>query len=547
MNQIVWADNPLDYALAAMSRRKLGEICDGQACYPILSTRSGAAQFHQALQPYGLGMVAFSSLVAGADPIQRSRQLGARLSWSGSKPVCLARDAGAPALLSGLLRSLSEDTPIVFGEKSESDQARPPMTTPDIDTDRVIVTNRTSAVALPAALYADATNRSLIALDTLDDMEKRLGQLRRASVMVADERATFTKQMLERLLAWSQDDACGPADFGILSGRSPQQVTAIVARLMIHRDFRSHGHRLDEPQSLDPIPASKMTPMEYYVIGAHGNEMHLDHLDDEVLCGASASELDHAPTALDFDCWKNCPYDNRVQGKEVPAHAVLLLSCDAFTLADGLAPPQFNLLLSFLDGMAATVLAPFKHVQFNEGLILLANALLKGGFSVGGIAKRLNDRARAGSLPDYAYLVLGDPELTMTSHAPVSDVEITAEPGGLTVEVPSTGATAIEIAIPHHLLSAQDGARRRAGWPKAPPCPGATQRGPEKSGRFLYADAPDRAPMSSPSPCSRCPLALIRFEIDSDLNRRTRDEAYQVHRRADHRDIERARDRHCCR
>ncbi|WP_162901651.1 DUF1631 domain-containing protein [Breoghania sp. L-A4] len=440
MNRIIWADTLSDYALAASAHRRLGAFCDAAACYPLLSSASGAARLQAALRPYGSALTAFSEIVRGADPADRGRFLAAQLEWSDATPISLAPDAPPSALLDALMRSLETGRPIVF-DAAATGAKRPPAPSPSIDGARLMIVNRNSALSLPAALYADATGRRLITLETLEDLEPQLSGQRPASVMLASDRHDFTKSRLQALLAWSQG-ADGPADFGILSGRSAKQASGIVARLLMHRDFHAGGQSLMRPPDLEPIPAAAMTPMEYYVIGAHGNEMHLDHMDDEVLCGANA-----APDPSGFDCTRNCPYDNRFAAREIPAHALLLLSCDAFTLADGLAPPGVNLLMSLLDGMAASVLAPFKHVQFNEGLILLAGALLKGGFSLGGIARRLNERARNGTLPDPAYLVLGDPELTMAAQDPIVAARVAPEPGGLVLELRSNGAPALETTI----------------------------------------------------------------------------------------------------
>ena len=89
------------------------------------------------------------------------------------------------------------------------------------------------------------------------------------------------------------------------------------------------------------------------------------------------------------------------------------MSRDAFSPSEGLAPGDFRLLFRLLDGQPSAVLAPFKHVQANDALPLMIEAMARNGCTLGEIAYRVNARANVGTLPDYGFLVLGDPEITV--------------------------------------------------------------------------------------------------------------------------------------
>ncbi|HEY2295468.1 MAG TPA: hypothetical protein VGM86_32595, partial [Thermoanaerobaculia bacterium] len=212
------------------------------------------------------------------------------------------------------------------------------------------------------------------------------------------------------------------------------------------------GQRLAAPPDLRPIPVAQMQPMEYYILGAHGNEMHLRHRGEEVLCGAFAGRAT-GPGA--FDCEPGCRHQGRVRSSEIPAQTVFMLSCDAFTLAGGLVPAEYNVMLNLLNGWTTSVLAPSKHVQGNQGVILLVEALVQSGFTLGEVAQRLNAISRFGETADPAYLVLGDPDLVVHPRqepAPTASWKLSAE--GLEIAGSAAGSRVLEVTIPHHALKA---------------------------------------------------------------------------------------------
>lgn len=442
---VVLTETGLDYALAAAVRRKLATALSVPACYPLLAPDGLAPEQDSFLRRHGVSARRLSELVEGTDPAARSRTLARSLAWTGA-PIGVRSDAPVSAVLRALLQSGADDRAVLLDDSAPGPEPSPRLLAAG-DPQRLVVARAGSAAALPAAVYAEATGKRFVAVDSLGEAEARLARLRPASVILADDLDRFPKERLARLLAWSAQGPLAPVLLGIMAGQSAAQTSAVVCRLMVHRDFRQRGGRLFEPSLPEPVAVQDMQPMEFYVVTAHGNEMHLRHNQDEVLCGAFANRPREAKS---FDCEPRCPHSKRVRASAVPAHAVFLLSCDAFTLGDGLVPPEFNVLLNFLNGWAGTVLAPFKHVQGNVGLRILTNALIHSGHSIGEIAQRLNGVARFDDVPDYSYLVLGDPDLVakadaQPSRAPVADLRSS---DALDVACDAKGAYAVEVTIP---------------------------------------------------------------------------------------------------
>jgi len=116
---------------------------------------------------------------------------------------------------------------------------------------------------------------------------------------------------------------------------------------------------------------------------------------------------------LAFDCAISCQFKPRYLAEQVSKSTVFLISCDGFTPSEGFAPSAFSVLFALLDGPACNVLAPYKHVQVNDALLKMIRAMARANFALGDIAFLANARSNHGALPDYGYLLLGDPELTV--------------------------------------------------------------------------------------------------------------------------------------
>jgi hypothetical protein len=285
------------------------------------------------------------------------------------------------------------------------------------DAGRLLLVHPGSAHSLPAILYALATGRLVTLRDDLNGFEADLAGA--TSAILAGRAEAFSKAFLKRLLDWTHRNQLAPRQLGILTGRDNVQICDLVAKSLLAR--------------IAPAETGGAAAVNNYtLIGAHGNEIHLDYRD-QVLCGRVPG--DGGETDARFDCGIDCPHANRLEASRISARNVLLISCDGFTPSGGLAPNDFSLLFRLLDGPAVSILAPYKHIQANESLVVMVESLACSGYSLGEIANAVNVRGNRDTLADPAFLVLGDPETSVVLVPERHPAEIIETARGLFVRV----------------------------------------------------------------------------------------------------------------
>lgn len=309
------------------------------------------------------------------------------------------------------------------------------------DPTRVLIAIAGRTDTLAAIYYGLQTRRSIRLMADFDAVEAALAGV--TSAILAGPPEVFGKRLLKRLLDWAQQSPAAPRQIGIITGRDPVQMFDLVAKLVLA------GLPRGTPEQALIAPAGQGDAFEF--IGAHGNELHLSYRDG-VLCGRSAALA--ATPAAGFDCGAGCQFKPRYRADQVRKSTVFLVSCDGFTPSDGFAPSAFSLLFGLLDGPVCNILAPYKHVQANAALLTMIKALARANYPLGEIAFLANGRANRGVLPDYGYVVLGDPELTAIARppepAPPPETVETAQ-GALVRAVirPDQTALTVRLAVPH--------------------------------------------------------------------------------------------------
>jgi biotin carboxylase len=451
---VLVTDNLYDYALAVSAHRRLAEAKGLDGCYPVMLSSDQVKEIEPLLSYYGITPINFASLFQSEDFIQRSREIERSIYPATSVPIVISSFAPPAVLARSLSFSLRENNPLVFVDLSYFELERIDKGPAAGRPDHLIIAHSQSPLAVAAAFYAAEADKRLCLVDNLNDVERMLQGQNLSSVMLVDDFATFNKGFLERLLQWSMESCAAPLPLGILTAYSPNEFSALVWRLLIHRDFHRSGHRSAEPEGLERLTLQSMKPVEYYVISEHGNEMHMHHGHHEVICGAFSSAFKRAGTPV-FNCEINCPHEGRVRSSEVLAHNVIILSCNTFTLGDGIVPPEYAVILNFLNGWPTSIIAPFKHVQSNLGMAILVDALIRSGYSLGEISQRLNSVTQLGTRPDYAYVLIGDPEVVPSaSDQPVyAPISVEAYDSGVEVECSPSGKRVVECLIPQESIA----------------------------------------------------------------------------------------------
>jgi hypothetical protein len=417
-NQVVLiTDNLLDYAVVAAAHVHLAERLDARICYPVLLSAAQRPRLELLLRYYGVRPVELASLFRAGDPVGRSQEIDQAYRAADRPAVVVSPSAAlaSPAELARALgRALAQGQPLTLADSAAVGSLQPDHGTAPRKTSagRLLIAQAGSELAIPAALYAKLAGKELWLVESLEDEIASLSGQSLSSVIVVADFRVFSKPFLHRLAQLGQRPAAPSAGAGVLTAFSVNELSSLIWRLLTHRYFHEQGGRSGTPEGPGRIPLKEMKPLEYYIVNEHGNERHIQHGDVDVVCGAFPPELKRDGTDRPaFDCEIDCPYAGRVRSSDIPVHNLLVLSCDTATLGDGIAPPEYNVLLNFLNGWCTGIVAPLKHAQINTATGLLAGALLRSGFSLGEIAQRLNSIAPLGVEPDHAYVVIGDPDV----------------------------------------------------------------------------------------------------------------------------------------
>ena len=440
-------DNLLDYAVAAAAHGPMGVALGVGACHPLLATVALRARLDLIARHFRVRPVDFADVEPGATDAAARSQAIARKHFASAKPVLVSLDAGTADLARGLARALAGGRPLVVGSEhgAAAEEAAPPAAAHG----SVVAARAASEAAVPAAFYAAATGKQLLLVEKVDDPATLFAGGEIVSALLVDDFSAFGKPALERISAWTQAEGGPAGGAGILTAYSTAELSGLCFRLLANR----HRHEpAAMPGGLGRIALHDMARTLYYIVSEHGNERHIQHGED-VLCGAFPPELKQRETR--FDCEPGCLYPRRVRSSEIPVHTVIVLSCDTATVGDGIAPPEYNVLLNLLHGFCTGVIAPCKHAQINEGNALLADALVRAGYSLGVITARMNSVSAFGTAPDYPYVLVGDPDVVIVpSELRTPSVALHPEAGGLTVECESLAGPLIDCRIPHAALGA---------------------------------------------------------------------------------------------
>jgi hypothetical protein len=296
---------------------------------------------------------------------------------------------------------------------------------------------RKSAHATVATYYAKVAGKRVVYVDDWTAAFNSLAPGTAESVMLVDDFHVFNKTFLSRILDHPVLKS-NPSGTGILTALNPASLGSLVLRMILARHY--------------PAPAASRLPELYRVVTEHGNEMHMHLETGEVLCGALNADGSHEE-AIPFDCVPTCPHANRIPASSLAVHHLLISSCNTFTLGDGLAPPEFSLLVNMLAGWCSSVMAPIKHALSGPRVPMLIEALARSGFSLGAIANRMNSIAVLGEEPDPAYVLLGDPEITVADSAQVAETASAHDIGGaIAMDIPLDGRPAVEVALPSRTI-----------------------------------------------------------------------------------------------
>jgi hypothetical protein len=397
-----------EYAIAAATCRQIAAQRKLSSCHPVHSAGGTHSKLDCQLARYQAQSLPFSAIAAADDLPRRSAAVRESFFPADVSPVLAAAESTPGQLASAVFVAVTEGRPLQYASRSGAITPLggrfPPAAGPGDDW---VLSRAGSWLAVPAAVYAAATGKGFAILEDGQSFGTALRQHRLGTAILVDEYRAFSKPLLSELVMTRTHPAPEGVAPGIMTAFSAMQLSRLVWRSLAHREFRAAGGRFAEPAGPGVISLRESETLEYYILSGHGDELHIDHADDEIICGSVA--LDAVAGGASFGCEPHCPYPGSVRGTDVPVCTMILLSCDSATFGDGFAPPGYSVLLNLLDGWCTSAIAPYKHAMLGPELRLFAEALVKTGYSLGEITDRLNTVTGVDAVADAPFVVVGDP------------------------------------------------------------------------------------------------------------------------------------------
>ena len=487
---VIVTHNAHDYAVAISLHRKIARSAGIAGCYPIQVPIKESVTLGRIFAHYGLRVLKIEELSSKSDVLDRSRALAQRFDPGGG--VLELPIEATPDTIANAIGTCLEHELTLIWVRSESAVRSVFPTEPRGNRQHPLFVRAGSALAVAAAFYGHLAGKFVRFVPDIQDVLEP-GQLDDCtSAMLVDDYAAFNKRLLERVAGWTPGEGFVGSP-SILTAYSPVAFSGLVWRMLEHAASRKSGGC---SRACDPFELLDATvePVEYAVINEHGNESHM-HYGHEVLCGAISEEF-RGDIKRPFNCEQSCPHESRVSAAHIPAHHLVILSCNTFTLGDGVVTPEYNLLLNFLNGWPLSIIAPLQHASLSPLSSVFAEAMIESGYNQAEITFRLNHIVQLGSYPEPQYVLLGDPELTIGQPAS-STVTTTLPSKGNTLQVsfPTVRRRLVESALPEdwlrtlseHDLKPTITSLSRAVEPGTYIC-FYSDRGPTPSGFIVFSD-----------------------------------------------------------
>lgn len=233
--------------------------------------------------------------------------------------------------------------------------------------------------------------------------------------------------------------------WGLVTGRSEADVWLWLIRRflceLLYTQFEEclvigHDPKWRPPESKRYIPESELTddilrdlvetPRAAIVAEFHSKES-CGRFGSGILCSLPATLPTHVSDMANFP---GCAFGQKClwgDGARVAVHRIrsahfVAMSCSSLRLRNRLSNIHCTLGLSIFSGYLRSYIAPYRFIFGHPALLTVAHTLLEMGFSVGAVAWELNAFLRGARLDRPAFLLLGDPEDTISGREAVHHI-----------------------------------------------------------------------------------------------------------------------------
>lgn len=281
----------------------------------------------------------------------------------------------------------------------------------------------------PTYFYAKKTNRCLIVIKCLEEINHLLKHNVPQSILFIDIHYKLTNDKLKRISNIIYNISID-IQWGIITAKDKAGISFIFTKFLTNNEFSNEIAALDiinkrilnteikeENYSSKKIVDYCNRYWKNLCIVAHGEGAHAN-LESVVLCGISDEiEKDMRGTPIKNGCTiHKC---KRVQNKEIKTLPVfnmkvensIFLSCNGFSVAGDLFPSDLSYVLCGTEGYIKNIITTTEVQSFHKDVCELFLHMLKSNIELGNIVNIFNDILKnvKGS---YPYILFGDPYLT---------------------------------------------------------------------------------------------------------------------------------------
>ncbi len=311
-----------------------------------------------------------------------------------------------------------------------------------VGNDRVVLCEP-GPIEAAAGTLADATGRIVRTVVTTSDLARAVSRIGASGIVLATEGSVILTAAT-KLLSGCAEGAPPVGTFGLLTARSPETLTFLVFKTLLHRIRPPEGALLIEEDQCFIAeggrpglqPADEARGLGHALTRTFGLlafTAHGDHIDagvgGQILCGRSpgasltSHHVDTHPERPTEPCMSAglCKRQihrpaELVYAGDVRAGIILAASCSGAPVTSSIFPSALWMMYAALEGHASAWVASTKIIRPVPALPRITHSALNAGLTLGESVALLNRIQHAVWEEAPALIIYGDPEARTSDH-----------------------------------------------------------------------------------------------------------------------------------
>lgn len=283
-----------------------------------------------------------------------------------------------------------------------------------------------------SALYASKTNRILVLLSSVEELNTLFLLKQPNSILFIDFYYNFNTKSIKRISELVYTKANG-TKWGIATASDIEGLSFVLAKFLLNKPsfarngtidilnkqiFEYENYKKKVEYKFSDLNINRFISDSWQTLGivAHGEGAHAN-LNSVVLCGLiGEQERDINGNILETGCKvNNCKRVHNKGIQSVPVYNLvaehcILLSCNGFSVAGDLFPSDNSFVLSAAEGHIKNIITTTEVLSFEPEVIEIFLNMIQSKFSLGEIINIHND-IQKNLNGNYPYILFGDPLL----------------------------------------------------------------------------------------------------------------------------------------